>query len=124
MLSISSALLLLSILQPCAALLPAKPLPGPAASRRSLLASTLPVVLLTNAHRAAAIGNTCAREDTKCLEDTRAAANDNIKENAGGFVGVAALLVLRGLGAPNSGMAVAQKKMRAEKLAKSKAKGK
>ena len=90
------------------------------ASRRALLGSALPVApaLLLSPQPAVAAGNTCATDDTQCLQAAREEAQKGIKENAGGFVGVAALLVLRGLGAPDSGLAVAQKRMRQEKLAK------
>merc|ERR1712216_539235 len=66
-------------------------------TRRAALAGSICVPFI--ALPASAVPNPaaqCDREDTECLTTRRAAATQNLKENWGGAVGVASLLVLRG----------------------------
>ena len=75
-------------------------------SRRSALTGAATTVAGVSAAAAAAIAlpmpaiatptKECARQDLECVSARRAAAQDNLKENWGGIVGVVSLLVLRG----------------------------
>ena len=111
-----TAMLLLASTQHAAALQPARA--TPTSSRRAALASALPLAstILAQPVPAFAAGNTCARDDEECLLTARQEAQAAIRENSGGLVGVVALLIIRGINAPSSGLAIAQKKLREEKL--------
>jgi hypothetical protein len=78
--------------------------PPPPATRRAVVSSLRDAVVAPAVPAAASFtfapaaqATECAPQDNECAAARRAAASDNLKENWGGIVGVASLLVIRGV---------------------------